>query len=64
MEQQSRQLTQMEKHIARQTFEAEQLSLQLQTLYNSTCWRITAPIRKIGDFIKHLLKGISKNETD
>lgn len=58
MEQQSRQITQMEEHITRQTFEVKQMSLQLETLYHSTCWRITAPIRKIGDFIKRLLKGI------
>ena len=71
MEQQNQQLTQqsqllkqMEEHIARQTFETEQMSLQLQALYNSTCWRITAPIRKIGDFIKCLLKGINKNATE
>ena len=57
-------LTQMEEHIAKQTFEAKQLSLQLQTLYNSTCWKITAPIRKIGDFIKRLLKGINRNATE
>lgn len=63
MEQQSRQLTQMKECIARQTFEVEQKSLQLDTLYHSTCWRITAPLRKIGDFIKRLLKGINKNAT-
>lgn len=64
MEQQSRQITQMEEHIVRQTFEAEQMSLQLDTLYHSTCWRITAPLRMIGDFIKRLRKGINKNATE
>ena len=64
MEQQSRQITQMEEHIARQTFEAEQMSVQLDTLYHSTCWRITAPLRIIGDFIKRLRKGINKNATE
>lgn len=64
IEQQSRQIIQMEEHIARQTFEAEQMSLQLNTLYHSTCWRITVPLRKIGDFIKRLRKGINKNATE
>ncbi len=61
--QQSQRIEKMEGCITRQTFEVEQMSLQLKNLYNSTCWRITAPIRKIGDFIKLLLKGINKNAT-
>lgn len=29
----------------------EMLKLQIEGLKNSTCWRITAPLRKISDFI-------------
>lgn len=65
LEQQSLQIEQKLRQIERQSVQIEhqsvqigQQSLQIERLYNSTWWKITAPVRTTTDFLRRFLKGI------
>jgi hypothetical protein len=60
IEHQVAQIERQTAQIENQTAQIENQAAEIEQFYNSISWKVTAPLRKIADFFRHLLKGIRR----